>query len=163
MANNQATCKWSELYKADVVIPDEGKIIGHVEDFFFKENSHNIYALSVRTRVHGDLTIPVTGIKSIDGKRVNLINAQMVEKAVPPFTRGQSLLTRRVVSENGTEFGIVKDIVFSLSPIVAMRVESFEIARGDSGQRTSGVSSEAAVRFEDDTVVIKDAVAKKLH
>ena len=162
--NNEATRKWSELYKLDVAVPGEGKVVGQVEDFFVKESSQTIYALSVRTRVNGDLTVPVTGIKSIEGKRINLINAQMMTKAVPPFARGQNLLARKVVAENGSEVGTVKDIVLGVEPIVAMRVEGFEIAaNGSASRRAHGFTAEAVARFDDDAIVIDERVAKKLR
>lgn len=164
MENNTATRKWSELRKMDVAVPSEGKIVGQVEDFFVKEGTHAVYALSVHTRVHGDLTVPVTGIKSIEDKRINLINAQMMKKAVPGFTRGQSLLARKVVDEQGTEVGTVKDIVLGIEPIVAMRIEAFEVARnGTNSRRPRGFTSEAVERFDDDGIVIDEKVAKKLR
>lgn len=163
MVNNSATRKWSELYKLNVVIPGEGKIVGQVEDFFVKENSHNIYALSVRTRVNGELSIPITGIKSIEENSINLINAQMVTRAIPAFTRGQTLLTRKVVDENGQPVGAVEDIVIGIEPIVSMRVEAFELIPPGKRHSGRGFAIEAIERYEDDTIVIDEKVARKLR
>ena len=81
MENRQATLKWSNIYKMDVTVPELGKSMGKVEDFYFQEGTNAIYALSVRTRLHGDLSLPVTGIVAIENGHVAIRNPQMLAAA----------------------------------------------------------------------------------
>jgi sporulation protein YlmC with PRC-barrel domain len=162
MQSNQTTHKWSDIYKMDVVVPEMGKSLGKVEDFYFQEGTNAIYALSVRTRLHGDLSLPVTGIVAIEKDRVTIRNQQMLTKAIPPFTRGQKLLTRKVLGENGTTVGDVKDLLLGIDPPFTMWVIGFEIIRGSKG---STFSADGIARYDDEanTLVIHDQVAKKLR
>jgi len=121
MENNKTVRKWSELHELKVVVPSEGKIVGNVTDFLFKEGTNAVYALRVHTRVNGDYTLPVTGIKSIEDDRITIINAQMLTKAMPSFAQGHSLIARKVVSEKGSEIGTVKDVLLGVKPIVVLQ------------------------------------------
>ena len=162
MENRQATLKWSDIYKMDVTVPEMGKSMGKVEDFYFQEGTNAIYALSVRTRLHGDLSLPVTGIVAIENGHVAIRNPQMLAKAIPPFTRGQQLLARKVVGENGTEVGNVKDFLLGIEPPFTMWVASFEITRGSTGRT---FSADGVARYDDEanSLVIHDQTAKKLR
>ena len=160
MENQKTTIKWSQLYQKNVVDPKEGKIVGQVEDFFFKEGSNAIYALRVHTRVNGDYTLPVTGIKSIDSERVNVINPQMLSKAVPGHTLGQTLLARNVVTEKGSELGPVKDVLLGIEPIVAMRVAGLEVAHNGHNH---GFTSECIARYNDDEIIIDEKVTRRIR
>ncbi|GCF09249.1 PRC-barrel domain-containing protein [Dictyobacter arantiisoli] len=162
MENNQATIKWSDLYKLNVVVPSEGKSLGTVEDFFVKEGSNAVYALCVRTRLHGDLSLPVTGIIAVEKGRVTIRSAQMLAKALPPLVRAQQLLTRTVVNEKGSELGTIKDVVVHVDPPTAMRVAGFEMLRGSTTRSIAGV---IVSHYDDETnsVVIYDQSAKKLR
>ena len=162
MENNQAIRKWSEMYKLDVVVPGEGKSLGKVEDFFFKEGSNAIYALCVRTRLHGDLSLPVTGIVAIEKDRVTIRNAQMLARALPPLGRGPQLLSRKVVGIKDRELGTVKDVMLAVDPPVTMRVAGFEMLRGSS---SLSFSSEVVSHYNDDdnSIRVYDQSAKSLR
>lgn len=162
MDHNQAIRKWSELYKLDVVVPSEGKSVGKVEDFFFQEGSNSIYALCVRTRLHGDLSLPVTGIIAIEKDRVTIRSAQMLARAIPPLGRGQQLLTRKVVGTKNSELGTIKDVLLSIDPPITMRVVGFEMLRGSSSH---SFNAEIVSRYndEDNSIHIYDQSAKSLR
>ncbi|GHO86715.1 hypothetical protein [Dictyobacter formicarum] len=162
MENNQAIRKWSEMYKLDVFVPGEGKSLGKVEDFFFKEGSNAVYALCVSTRLHGDMSLPVTGIVAIEKDRVAIRNAQMLARALPPLGRGQQLLSRKVVGVKDRELGTVKDVVLAINPPVTMRVAGFEMLRGSS---LLSFSSEVVSHYNDDdnSIRVYDQSAKSLR
>ncbi|GCE18922.1 PRC-barrel domain-containing protein [Dictyobacter kobayashii] len=162
MDNNQAIRKWSELYKLDVVVPGEGKALGKVEDFFFKEGSNAIYALCVRTRLHGDLSLPVTGIVAIEKDKVTIRNAQMLARALPPLARGQQLLSRKVVGTKDKELGTVKDVVLSVEPPITTRIVGYEMLRGSSST-TFGSDVISHYNDEDNSIRIYDQSAKSLR
>ncbi len=162
MENGQATRKWSDIYKMDVTVPELGKSLGKIEDFFFKEGTNAIYAFSVRTRLHGDLTLPVTGIVAIEKDRVTIRNPQMLAKAVPPFTRGQQLPGRKVFGESGSEVGNVKDLLIGVDPPSTMRVTGFEVTRGSNGRI---FSADSVARYDDDanSLIVHEQTAKKIR
>ncbi|GAC1375259.1 MAG: hypothetical protein NVS2B12_25390 [Ktedonobacteraceae bacterium] len=162
MENRQATRKWSDIYKMDVTVPELGKSLGKIEDFYFQEGTNAIYAFSVRTRLHGDLTLPVTGIVAVEKDHIAIRNPQMLAKAIPPFTRGQKLLARKVVGENGSEVGSVKDMLLGVEPPSTMRVAGFEIMRGSNGRT---FSADGVVHYDEEanSLVIHDQTAKKLR
>jgi sporulation protein YlmC with PRC-barrel domain len=162
MESNQTTHRWSDIYKMNVTVPEMGKSFGQVEDFYFQEGTNAIYALSVRTRLHGDLALPITGIVAIGKDHVAMRNQQMLTKAIPPFTRGQKLLTRKVLGENGTEVGNVKDLLLGIEPPFTMWVVGFDIAHG-SKSHTFSADGIAAYDDEANTLIIRDQVAKKLR
>src|SRR5215469_3560708 len=165
MPNARTTRKWSELYHLDVVDPKQGKILGQVEDFFVQEGTNAIYALSVHTRLYGNLTLPVTGIKAVEDKRVTVKNEQMLAKAVPPFLHGHSLVSRKVVSEKGNAVGSVKDLILGVERPSAMYIAGFEIADGASDAHKHAFTADSVVRYDDehDALIINDKVAQRLR
>ncbi|HTI13861.1 MAG TPA: hypothetical protein VL461_04710 [Dictyobacter sp.] len=162
METKQAIRKWSDVYKLDVVVPSEGKSVGYVEDLFMKEGSNAVYGLCVRTRLYGDLTLPVTGIIAVENNQVTIRNAQMLLRSVPPHARSQQLLARKVVNEKGNEIGTIKDIFLGVENPSALHVAGFEIAHGSS---TRVLSSEGVVQYDNqsNTLIVHDQSAKKLH
>ncbi len=162
MENHKTMRKWSELHELNVVVPSEGRIVGKITDFFFKEGTNAVYALQVHTRVNGDYSLPVTGIKSIEDDRITIKNAEMLTKAVPSFTLGHSLLARKVVSEKGTALGTVEDVLLGIEPIVAMRVAGLEMTNGSFNRHRHRFTADAIARYEDEAIIIDDKLAKKL-
>ena len=162
MENNQTMRKWSDLYKLNVTIPSEGKSLGQVVDFFFKEETNAIYALCVHTRLYGDLSLPVTGILAVEKDRITIRNAQMLTKALPPLVRGQQLISRKVVNGKENELGTIKDVVIAVEPPSVMHVQGFEMLHGSS-TRSFGAAGVANFDNETNTVVVYDHTAKKLH
>lgn len=162
MENHKTMRKWSELHELKVVVPSEGKIVGNITDFLFKAGTNAVYALRVHTRVNGDYTLPVTGIKSIEDDRITIINAQMLTKAMPAISQGHSLIARKVVSEKGNEIGTVKDVLLGIEPIVAMRVAGLEVSNGSFKRQRHSFAANAVTRYEDEAIIVDDKLARKL-
>jgi uncharacterized protein YrrD len=163
MEKNQAIRKWSELYKLDVFLPSEGKSLGKVEDFFFKEGSNAVYALCVSTRLYGELSLPVTGILAVEKDRITVRNAQMLAKAIPPLGRGHQLISRKVVaSKDGSDLGTVKDVMLAVEPPVTMRVAGFDVVHGSS-IHVLGADGVEHYNDEENSIIVHDQTAKKLR
>lgn len=162
MVSNQTTVKWSDLYNLDVIVPSEGKSLGKIEDFFFKEGTNAVYALCVHTRLHGNLSLPVTGIVAVEKDRVAIRNPQMLAKALPPLGRGQLLLARKVVGSKGSELGTIKDVVISVDPPASMHLAGFEMLRGSS-LRTFNAAIVSHYDDGDNSVVIYDQSTRKMR
>ncbi len=164
MDNNKTARKWSDVYGLNVTVPSEGKTLGQVEDFYFQEGTNAIYALSVRTRLHGDFSLPVSGIKSIEAERITLPNAQMLLRATPPFTRGTSLLERKVVGEDGNELGTIINVLLSNDSPSTLRVVGYEVTRGNSNHaRIFTADGVAHYNDDDNTVMVYDHTARSLR
>lgn len=165
MENVRPTRRWSEIQKLNVVDPNQGKVLGQVEDFFVQEGTNAIYALSIHTRLHGNLTLPITGIQAIEGERVTVKNAQMLLKAIPPFLHGNSLISRKVVSENGTAVGSVKDLILGVEPPSTMRIAGIEVTNGGSERNKHIFTADSLSRYDDEheTLVIDDRIAKRMR
>jgi sporulation protein YlmC with PRC-barrel domain len=165
MQNARATRRWSELHQLNVVDPNEGKILGQVEDFFVQEGTNAIYALSIHTRLYGNLTLPVTGIKAIERDRVTVKNAQMLLKAVPPFLHGHSLVSRKVVGEKGKSVGSVRDLILGVEPPSTMRIAGFEVANGASDRHKQLFTADSLARYDDkhEALIVDDKAARHLH
>lgn len=162
MVSNQTTVKWSDLYNLDVIVPSEGKSLGKVEDFFFKEGTNAVYALCVRTRLHGAVSLPVTGIVAVEKDRVAIRNPQMLAKAIPPLGRGKTLLARKVIGSKGSKLGTIKDVVISVDPPTTMHVAGFEMLQGSSS-RNFNAAIVSHYDNNDNTVVIYDQSTKKMR
>lgn len=162
MQNAKTTRRWSELYHLNVVDPNQGKVLGQVEDFFVQEGTNAIYALSVHTRLYGNLTLPVTGIKAVEDKRVTVKNEQMLAKAVPPFLHGHDLISRKVVGEKGNALGSIKDLILGVEPPSTMRIAGFEVADDVSDRRKRIFTADSVARYDDehDALIIDDKVAR---
>jgi sporulation protein YlmC with PRC-barrel domain len=162
MVSNQTTVKWSDLYNLDVIVPSDGKSLGKVEDFFFKEGTNAVYALCVRTRLHGNLSLPVTGIIAVEKDRVAIRNPQMLAKALPPLGQGKQLVSRKVIGSKGSELGTIKDVVISIDPPAAMHVAGFEMLQGSSS-RNFNAAIVSHYNNEDNSIVIYDQSTKKMR
>ncbi len=157
--------RWSELYDMDVVVPSEGKSLGHLNDFYFQTGTDSVYALSVATRLYGNLTLVITGIVSFEGGRVNIRNEQMLSKAVPPFASGQKLLSRPVVNEKGSEMGTIKDVLLGIDLPQVIYVAGYEMTRGSSSNniRRFGASGVDVYDDENGRLILRSQVAKQLR
>ncbi len=165
MDSRSTSKKWSELQGLVVYVPRQGKPLGTVEDFFFKEGSNAVYSLLVRTRVQGDYSLPVIAIQTIGGGRVTIDNEDLLIKALPPLPTSESLIGRKVVGESGGEVGTISEIWLETQPPIALRIGGLELANPDGrGSRHAKLfTADAIATYDDDTVVIHDQVARKLR
>jgi uncharacterized protein YrrD len=164
MADNKAIRKWSELKGMAVAVPSEGKRVGTIVDFYFKKGTNAVHAFRVSTRVLGDFALPVQAIQSVEADAVTTDTERRLLSALPALPSGQSLRGRKIIGENGTEAGIVGDILIGVDPPVAMRIAGFELANpSKGGVRPKRFSAEAVVSYEEDAVVIDEQIARRLR
>jgi len=162
MENNSSIMRWSALHNLPVRIPSEGVTIGTVEDFYFKPDTNAVYALGVRLRLLGDRSLPVTGIRSIGPDGVMIPSAEMLLERLPPLPTGQSLVSAKLMSESGRDLGMMKEIVLGIEPVIAMRIAGFEMLM-HGGRQSQTVGADAVGRYNDGTVVLTDAAAKRFR
>jgi uncharacterized protein YrrD len=165
MDNKSTSKKWSDLQGLVVYVPKQGKALGTVEDFFFKEGTNAVYSLLVHTRVHGDYSLPVIAIQSIGEGRVTIDNEDLLIKALPPLPTSESLVGHKVVGESGSAVGTIGEVWLDTEPPVALRIAGLELASPDSrhSRHAKLFTADAIAAYDDDTVIIHDQVARKLR
>jgi sporulation protein YlmC with PRC-barrel domain len=165
MDNKSTRKKWSDLQGLVVYVPKQGKPLGTVEDFFFKEGTNAVYSLLVRTRVQGDYSLPVIAIKTISSGRVNIDNENLLIKALPPLPTSESLVGRKVVGESGSEVGTIGEVWLETEPPTALRIGGLELAEPDGrrSRRAKLFTADAVASYDDDMVVIHDQIARQLR
>ncbi|HZR42778.1 MAG TPA: hypothetical protein VFB12_21845 [Ktedonobacteraceae bacterium] len=165
MQNNRTIRRWSDIYKMNVSVPSEGKTVGQVEDFYFKEGTNSISGLRVRTRLQGDLTLPVYGIESVEAESINIASEQMLLKAIPPFPLGRSLFSRKVVNAKGDVLGVVKEVMIAVDPPSAMRLAAFEIVSDTNGHSShpKSFTADGVEAYDNGTIIVHDQIARRLR
>lgn len=151
--------KWSDMQNMAVFVPVEGRIIGWADDFYFKEGTNAIYALHVRTRLDGELSLPVTGIKAIEAANISIINAQMLTRALPALPQGAQLHGSKVVDEQGEEVGTVQDVLLDTSSPITLRIAAFEMA----GNRHKTFTADEIADYGNHSIVVYNRAARRLR
>jgi sporulation protein YlmC with PRC-barrel domain len=159
---NSTSKKWSDLRGLVVYVPKQGKPLGTVEDFFFKEGTNSVDSLLVHTRVHGSYSLPVRALKTLSEGRVTIDNENMLIKALPPLPTSKDLIGRTVVGESGGKVGTIGEIWLDIEPLIAMRIAGLELD-GGSQRHSKLFTADAIATYDDDTVIIHDQIARKLR
>ncbi|MBO0780067.1 MAG: hypothetical protein J2P37_14685 [Ktedonobacteraceae bacterium] len=151
--------KWSDIQKMAVFVPSEGRIVGWADDFYFKAGTNAIYALRVRTRIDGDRSLPITGIKAVEKAHISIVNSQMLTKALPPLPQGEQLRGSKVVDESGNEAGTIQDVLLDVTRPNTLHIAAFEMA----GNRHKTFTADEIVSYEDGSIIVYSRVARRLR
>ncbi|HZT99061.1 MAG TPA: PRC-barrel domain-containing protein [Ktedonobacteraceae bacterium] len=160
MSNNEIVRKWSEIRGRTVMLPSEGRAVGTVVDFYFKPETNYVDAFCVRTRLHGDLALPATGISSISKDAITIPNAQVLLKALPPFPKGENLLSHKVTGERGADLGTVGDVLIGFRPPV-LWIAGFEVTKGRHSNKV--LDADDVMEYREDGLVIQEQAARSLR
>src|SRR5436853_414460 len=160
MSNNEIVRKWSEIRGRKVMLPSEGRAVGTVVDFYFKPETNYVDALCVRTRLQGDLALPATGISSIGKDAITIPNAQVLLRALPPFPKGENLLSRKVSGERGADLGTVGDVLIGFRPPV-LWIAGFELTKGRHSLKV--LDADDVMEYREDALVVQEQAARSLR
>jgi uncharacterized protein YrrD len=160
MDNNETIRKWTEIRGKTVMLPSEGRAVGTVVDFYFKPETNYVDALCVRTRLHGDVALPATGISSIGKDAITIPNAQVLLKALPPFPKGEDLLSRKVTGERGAGLGTVRDVLIGFRPPV-LWIAAIELTKG--GRSSKVLDADDVMEYGEDALVVQEQAARSLR
>ena len=152
---------WFELNGLPVTIPGEGRSVGTVDDFYYKDGTNAIYALRVKTGLSGFKALASSAISTIARDAVTVASEQMLidESNGGDLTElplGSNLFSYRVLSESGTSLGTVGNILLATNPPVALRIAAFQLAGGKT------FSAKEVTGYGKGEVYILDKVAKRL-
>jgi uncharacterized protein YrrD len=171
MQNGESIRKWSDIKGLAVVLIEEGKKVGTVEDFYFDPQTSGVRALLVKTGLFGHRALLSSAIKAIGLDAVTFSDESMLveeksDNQLPTSPLGQGLLSYRVLSERGNVIGAVGNILLNISTPSALRVDAFELA-GGLGARLTGhyptFSASRVVRYGQDVIIISDEAAQALQ
>lgn len=171
MQNGESIRKWSDIKGLAVVIIDEGKKVGTVEDFYFDPQTSGVRALLIKTGFLGHRALLANAISAIGTDAITVSDESMLveeksDRQLPTLPFGQSLLSYRVLSEAGNVIGTVGNLLLDIGTPSALRVEAFELA-GGLGARLTGhyptFSVSRVVRYGQDVIVISNETAQALQ
>lgn len=171
MHNGESIRKWSDIKGLAVVIIDEGKKVGTVEDFYFDPQTSGVRALLVKTGLFGHRALLSSAIGAIGVDAVTFSDESMLveeksDNQLPTLPLGQSLLSYRILSEGGNVIGTVHNILLDISTPSALHIEAFELA-GGLGARLSGhyptFSVSRVIRYGQDVIIISNETAQALQ
>jgi uncharacterized protein YrrD len=156
-----STRSWFELRGLPVTIPGEGRRVGTVDDFYYKDGTNAIYALRVKTGLSGFKALSASAISTIVQNAVTVASEQMlIDESnggdLTEFPLGSNLLTYNVLSESGTSLGTVGNILLATNPPVALRIAAFQLAGGKT------FSANEVTSYGKGEIYILDKVARRL-
>jgi uncharacterized protein YrrD len=152
---------WSELRGLPVTIPAEGRTVGTVDDFYYKDGTNAVYALRVKTGLSGFKALAASAISTIARNAVTVANEEMlIDESnggdLTDLPLGNNLLSYNVFSESGTSRGTVENIILATNPPVALRIAAFQLAGGKT------VSAQEVTGYGRGEIYILDKAAKRL-
>ncbi len=169
MNHTSSIRNWTEIRGLPIVALDTTLKLGTVEDFYFEPDTNAVRALRVNRGVLGHRAVPANWINTIEPTRITVMNEEMVieeehDGRLPELPLGHSLLSYKVVSENGETIGTVSNILLDTQPPIALRVAAYEviIERGRRS-RQKVFSADEVTDYGEDTIYILDQVAKALR
>lgn len=146
---------WSELPGKPVQMAGQGRLAGTIEDFHYDPSTQSVYALRVRTRLHGSRVLLASAIAAIDRDSVTIVNENMLidETNAGPIYQlplGSQLIGARVLNEQGEELGTISNLLLGIYPPVALRISVIEIGR----ERNRRISAHSITRMDDSTLTV---------
>jgi uncharacterized protein YrrD len=152
---------WFELRGLPVTIPGEGRSVGTVDDFYYKDGTNAIYALRVKTVLSGFKALSASAISTIARNAVTVASEEMlIDESnggdLTDLPLGNNLLSYKVLSESGTSLGTVGNILLATNPPVALRIAAFQLAGGKT------FPANEVTDYEKGEIYILDKVAKRL-
>ncbi len=161
MDSYNSTRSWFELRGLPVTIPGEGRTVGTVEDFYYKDGTNAIYALRVKTGLSGFKALSASAISTIERNAVTVASEQMlIDESnggdLTDLPLGSNLLSYKVLSESGASLGTIENILLATNPPVALRIAAFQLAGGKT------FSAQEVTAYGKDVIFILDKAARTL-
>lgn len=170
MQSGETVRNWADIKGIAVVVIENGSKVGTIDDFYFQPQNHGIQALQVKTGLFGHRILPASNITALGRDAVTITNENLLvqEHAQDEITLlplGRSLLSYRILSENGSFIGTVGNILIDVSTPTQLRVDAYELADTMHTRLTGKhviLSSSHVIRYGQDVIVVTNDVAEAL-
>jgi uncharacterized protein YrrD len=152
---------WFDLRGLPVNIPNEGRSVGTVDDFYYKVGTNAIYALRIKTHLSGFKALAASAISTIDRNAVTIASQEMlIDESnggdLTDLPLGNNLIGYSVLSESGTFLGTIESVLLATYPPIALRISAFQLAGGKT------FYAKEVTDFGRNELYILDKVAKRL-
>lgn len=170
MGDTQPTVKWTEIRGRAVVNLDKGEKVGTCDDFYFDPQTHEIYALRVKTGMFSHRILPVAHISSVGQDAITIPNEEALQKSsadkkIAELPSAESELSFKVMSASGTLIGKVGNILLYINAPTMLQVAGYELSgglRGKLGGHYASFAASEIMSYGTDVIVIPDDVAQTL-
>jgi uncharacterized protein YrrD len=170
MDETRSTTRWTEIRGRAVVSLDNGKKVGTCDDFYFDPQSHEVYALRVKTGLLSHHILPAAQVKSVGQDAITIQNEEALQKRsedkkIDSLPSVQSELSFKVMSASGTLIGTVGNILLHINAPATLQVAGYELAGGlreKLGGRYASFAAEQIMSYGTDVIVIPDDIAQTL-
>lgn len=168
MDSTQPTVKWTEIRGKAVVSLENGKKVGTCDDFYFEPQSHEVYALRVKTGMFSHRILPAARVNSVGQDAITIANEEALQrqsedKKIATLPQGQSMLAYKVMSASGTLIGTVGNILLYTTTPSTLQVAAFELSAGlreKLGGRYPSFAASQVLSYGKDVLVIPDDLAQ---
>lgn len=170
MGDTQPTVKWTEIRGRAVVNLDKGEKVGTCDDFYFDPQTHEIYALRVKTGMFSHRILPMAHIKSVGQDAITIedekaLQSQSEDKKIAELPTGERFLAYKVMSAGGKLVGKVGNILLYTDVPSILQVAGYELSgglRGKLGGHYASFDAAQVYSYGTDVIVIPDDVAQAL-
>lgn len=170
MDETRSTTRWTEIRGRAVVSLDNGKKVGTCDDFYFDPQSHEVYALRVKTGLLSHHILPAAHMSSIGQDAITIPNEEALQKRtedkkIDTLPSAQSELSFKVMSASGTLIGTVGNILLYTNAPAMLQVAGYELTGGlreKLGGRYASFAADQIMSYGTDVIVIPDDVAQTL-
>jgi len=168
MDNTQSTVKWTEIRGRAVVTLENGKKVGTCDDFYFDPQTHEVYALRVKTGIFSHQILSAARVNSVGQDAITIANeaalqSQSEDKKIATLPQGESMLAYKVLSASGTLIGTVGNILLYTNSPSMLQVAAFELSGGLRelvGRHYPSFAASQVISYGNDVLVIPDDVAQ---
>lgn len=153
---------WKDLRGEPVFLAGGSRQFGIIEDFYYDPETMAINALRVKAGLGGYLILLSSAIHALGRNGVAIANEQMLipeDNAGPIYQLplGNKLPGFRVLTEQGNEVGIVRNLLLGIDPLVALRVAALQLDRGIH------ISAHEITHFSDGELSIIEQAGRNVH
>ena len=161
MVSYNSIRNWFDLRGLPVTIPREGRSVGTVDNFFYKEGTNAVYALRVKAGIFGFKALMSSAIRTIRLDAVTVASEQMLidesnDGELTQLPLGNNLFSYKVLSEKGTFLGTIENIYLAINPPVVLRIAAFQLDSGGT------LSANEVTSYSNGELYILDKAAKRL-
>ena len=168
MDNTQPTIKWTEIRGKAVVSLEKGEKVGTCDDFYFEPQTHEVYALRVKTGMFSHHILLTARVNSVGQDAITIANeealqSQSEDKKIATLPQGENMLAYKVMSASGTVIGTVGNILLYTNAPSKLQVAAFEFSGGLRemlGGRYSSFAAAQVISYGKDVLVIPDDLAQ---